>query len=259
MLFNAFQALAEVTVAITPFEAQGYSLKKHTAYARGALEDIVMEQDNVTVVERARMDEMTKEGTFGNFSGLADPSTSIKFGKMSGAQILFTGSILKVDTEKKGFSGFGVSASSKSTLATVRVRAYNAEKGTVIFSKTLKGSNSSFSTSYGGSGDADPASMAIEDAISKLNESKKFAKLFINKQPKKNEVSMVSVEFAPQPDNTDVEVNGVYYGSTPMNIDLPSGSPIKVKLSKPGFVIWEKSLFPRDGMKVNTELEKEVK
>jgi hypothetical protein len=138
----------------------------------------------------------------------------------------------------------------------VRIRAYDAEKGTVIFSQNLKGSSSSFSTSFGSSSDADPASMAIEHAISKLKDNKKFVKRLSASRIAKTEIKNVSVEFSPQPDNIDLEVNGIYYGSTPMTIDLPSGAPIKIKLSKPGYEIWEKSLMPRSGMKIRTELEK---
>ncbi len=252
----SFQAVAAVTVAVTPFEASNYRLEDYTPYAQGELENLIMEQDDVIVVERARMDKMTEEGSFGSSSGLADPTTSVKFGRMIGAQILFTGSILKVDTQEKGFSGFGVNTSSSNTIATVRIRAYDAEKGTVIFSQKLKGSSSSFSTSYGSTGDADPTSMAIEHAISKLEDNKKFVKLLSASRSSKTESQAVSVEFAPQPNNVDVEVNGIYYGSTPMTVDLPSGSPIKIKLSKPGYEIWEKSLLPREGMKIKTELEK---
>lgn len=252
-------ALAEVTVAVTPFEASDYRLKKHTSYAQGELENLILMQDNVIVVERKRMDRIAEEGSFGNFSGMADPNTSAKFGRMLGAQILFTGSILKVDTAKKDFSGFGVSTKASNTVATIRIRAYDVEKGSVVFSQNLKGSSSSFSTNFGSSSDADPASMAIEHAISKLKDSKKFIKLLSASKTKQAEPQMVSVEFAPQPENIDLEVNGIYYGSTPMTVDLPAGAPIKIKLSKPGYEVWEKSLMPRVGMRVGTVLEKKVK
>lgn len=258
VFFVSATANAEISVAVTPFEASNYQLKKYINYARGELENIIMENDDVVVVERERMDKMTKEGSFGNFSGLADPSTSMKFGRMVGAQLLFTGSLLKADTKKKGFSGFGVSTKSKSTVATVRIRAYDAEKGIVIFSTTLKGSSSSFSTSFGGEGDEDPVSIAIEHALSKLKENKKFTRLFKTSHGGSAESAQIEVEFASTPDNCDVEVNGVYYGSSPMTVKLSSGTTVKVKISKPGYEIWEKTLMPREGMKIKPELIKKA-
>ena len=259
LLLNSYMAYAQTNVAVTPFETSNYRLKKYTDYARGKLEDLIMEQNNVVVVERKRMDKITEEGSFGNFSGLADPSTSMRFGRMVGAQLLFTGSLLKADTKKKKFSGFGVSTQSKSTVATIRIRAYNAEKGTIIFSTTLKGSSSSFSTNFGGEGDEDPVSMAIEHALSKLKDNKKFTTLFVKSNGNSSSnIAKIKIEFAPTPNNCDVEINGVYYGSSPMNVNLHSETTVKVKISKPGYETWEKTLMPRKGMKIKPELIKKT-
>jgi curli biogenesis system outer membrane secretion channel CsgG len=108
--------------------------------------------------ERARMDQMTKELSFGNFSGMTDATQVATFGKMAGASILVTGSLLKADTETKGFTGFGISTGQAQTTATIRVRAYDVEKGTVVYSSTATGSTSSFKTSFGGAGKTDQAS-----------------------------------------------------------------------------------------------------
>ena len=88
-IFSLNNAVAKrVRVAVTPFEASNWQLKRYTDYARGQLEDIVTQMENVVVVERARMDKILEEASFTNFSIQADPTTAIKFGKMVGAQIL---------------------------------------------------------------------------------------------------------------------------------------------------------------------------
>ena len=157
-------AHAQIRVAVTPLEADP-GLQRYTAYARGELENLIMGFGNVAIVERARMDQMTKELSFGNFSGITDATQVASFGKMAGASILVTGSLLKADTETRGFTGFGISTGQAQTTATIRVRAYDVEKGTVVYSSTATGSTSSFRTNFGGAGKTDQASAAIEDAM----------------------------------------------------------------------------------------------
>ncbi len=128
----------------------------------------------------------------------------------------------------------------------------------MIFSKTLKGSSSSFSTKYGGAGDQDPVSVAIEEALSNLKNDKKLAKLFKSSYGNSDDGGNISVEFTPLPDNSDIEINGVFYGNSPMTVNLPTGSTLKVKISKPGYENWEKSLMPREGMKIRPELAKKT-
>lgn len=255
ILVATSSVVAEVRVAITPFEvAQG--LGRYATYARGELENLIVGFGNVEVVERARMDKMTEELSFGNFSGMTDPSQVAKFGKMAGANILVTGSLLKVDAEAKGFRGFNIGAGSSSTTATIRIRAYNVEKGTVIYSTNIKGSSSSFQTSFGGAKKADEASVAIEDAMKKLGEDAQFRNMFAKVAGGESQTAKVKVEVAPTPNNCDIEINGVYQGSTPTSIELTSGVTVTVKLTKAGYLPWEKAIAATSGMRISPELEK---
>lgn len=247
--------LAQTRVAVTPFEADA-RLQRYAAYARGELENLILSFGNVTIVERARMDEMTKELSFGNFSGMTDPGQVTNFGKMSGAGILVTGSLLKVDTEKKGFSGFGVSTGTSQTTATVRVRAYDVERGTLVYSSTATGSTSSFKTSFGSSGTADAASAAIEDAMRNLAKDENFKSVFAKLDPGRPVAAKIPIEIAPTPGNCDIEVNGVYQGSTPATLEFTPGATVTIKLTKAGYLPWEKTVAPAAGMRISPELER---
>jgi hypothetical protein len=253
--FASLPCLAQTRVAVTPFETDP-GLQRYTAYAHGELENLIAGFGNVALVERARMDQMTKELALGAFSGMADPSQVAKFGKMAGASILVTGSLLKVDTERQGFAGFGISTGISKTTATIRVRAYDVEKGTVIYSSTTTGSTSGFRTNFGGAAKADEASAAIEDALKNLGKDENFktmvAKLDANRPP----TGKIKIEIAPAPSNADVEINGVYQGSTPATIEFVTGVTVTIKLTKAGYSAWEKTVAPAPGMRISPELEK---
>src|SRR5262245_27239234 len=250
--FTGVPSYAQVRVAVTPFEAE-HSLQRYTPYARGELENLIMSFGNVAIVERARMDEMNKELSFGQMSGMADAKEVAKFGKMSGASVLVTGSLLKVDAEKKGFNGFGISTGSSQTTATIRVRAYNVEKGTLVYSTTASGSASSFRTSVGSMGKSDEASAAIEEAMKSLAKDEKFRVIFASIAP---QTAKIRTEVAPVPENCDIEINGVYQGSTPATLDFAPGTTVTIKLSKAGYLPWEKTVAPAAGMRIAPELEK---
>jgi curli biogenesis system outer membrane secretion channel CsgG len=253
--FTGVPSFAQVRVAVTPFEAD-HSLQRYTGYARGELENLIMSFGNVAIVERARMDEMTKELSFGQMSGMADAKEVAKFGKMSGASILVTGSLLKVDAEKKGFSGYGISTGSSQTTATIRVRAYNVEKGTLVYSTTANGSTASFRTNFGSMGKSDEASAAIEEAMKNLAKDEKFRVIFASIGSTPAQTAKIRTEVAPVPENCDIEINGVYQGSTPATLDFAPGATVTIKLSKAGYQPWEKKVAPAAGMRIAPELEK---
>jgi hypothetical protein len=251
----ATSAIAQVQVAVTPFEVTNYQHRQYADYARGELENLILNLGNIQIVERQRMDAMVEELSFGNFSGLADPNNVAKFGRMCGARVLVTGSILKADTEKKSFQGFGIATNSSQTVATIRIRAYDIQKSTVLYSTTTKGSSSSFKTSFGGLG-KDEVSAAIEDALNNLSQDQRFQKVFSSLDgTTETQSAKVKLEIIPIPENCDLEINGVYQGSTPTIIELPAGNTVIIKLAKAGYLPWERKVAPRPGMRVAPELE----
>ena len=259
----ATSAMAGIRVAVTPFEAGDYSLNQYTEYARGELENLIVSFVGIEVVERSRMDEMAQELAFGNFSGMADAGKVAQFGNMAGAKILVTGSILKVEIEEKGFGGLGISTRSSKAVATVRIRAYDVEKGTVIYSQNFKSDSSGFGGTFGrrgrsasgGSGKRDKESAAIESAMKSLAEDSEFKDLFTKLNSSSSQAAKLKIEIDPTPDNCDVEVNDVYLGSTPITIELTQGVAVTIKLTKGGFLPWEKKVLPTPGMRITPELE----
>lgn len=264
LLMTCFLSLAygqsKIRVAVTPFECER-GLERYGAYCRDELENLIVNFGTAEIVERARMDQMAKELAFGSFSGMTDTSQVAKFGKMVGANILVTGSLLKVDTEQKGFGGFGIATKKSQTVATIRIRAYNVEKGTIIYSQTVKGSTESFGVgvrgSSGGGQSADERSVAIEGAMKNLAQDDQFKNMFAKVISGESQTAKrIKIEVVPTPDNCDIEVNGVYQGSTPASINFTPGVTVTIKLTKAGYLPWEKNVAVMPGMRISPELEK---
>lgn len=245
-------------VAVTPFEVADRELVEYADFARDELENTIIGLGSVEIVERQRMDAMANELAFGQFSGLGDASQASQFGKMVGASILVTGSLLKLNAEVKEFSGYGVRTRTTIVTATLRVRAYDIERGTIVYSDNVDGQTSVFETNSGGQYSADSASAAVSDALEQLSENERFRSVFarLSGAPGKAPEAVL-VSFAPTPENCDVEINGVYQGSTPMELPMTAGSTMTVRLSKAGFRPWEKQVAVREGLRISPELEAE--
>lgn len=70
-----------------------------------------------------------------------------------------------------------------------------------------------------------------------------------------SEESFVDITINSSPVAADVEVNGEFIGSACENMSLPSGVHT-VRISLPGYGIWEKQLLLRQGMKIHAKLHK---
>jgi hypothetical protein len=57
------------------------------------------------------------------------------------------------------------------------------------------------------------------------------------------------------PESCNVEIDGIYKGLTS---ELNQGVPVKVKISKPGYIPWEKTILPRSDMRILPELKKKI-
>lgn len=256
MLAWTGSAQAQVRVAVTPLETADYSLEPYADYARGVLEDVLISFGRVEMIERERMDTMVQELTMGQYSGLVDSSQAAQFGRMAGARYLVTGSLLKADTEVRDFQGYGVRTRTEITTATVRVRAYDTERGSIVYSTVASGESKSFNTSSGGQGQTDAKSAAIENALNNLANDERFRGIFADVGGGAEAVSRrVALEIAPVQDNCDLEINGDYQGSTPTTVNLAEGSSVTIRLTKAGHQPWERTMTVREGLRVTPELE----
>jgi hypothetical protein len=143
---------------VTPFEADD-SLQRYTPYVRAQLEKLIMSLGNVLLLDRNRVD-----------SRIADPSQAAQFGKIAGASIVVTGSLLTLATENKQSD----KTSSSRSVVTMHIRAYDVDKKTLAYSSPVSGAASSARANIAGVGKTDESSAAIEAAIRSLGNDPRF-------------------------------------------------------------------------------------
>ena len=214
--------------------------------------DAVINSDLFNVVERDKLNTIVKEQSFSG-SGMVDPNSAIRMGSMVGARYLMTGKVVSADIEKTSFSGYGVTTAKITYIMKVSARVIDTKTGRVMFSGTETASNYTQSTDSL-SVSAKGAFVALAERIARsyvdrLNQSGKF------KPEKKEELTLVRVDFLSKPDAADVEVDGVFYGNAVGEIEVPGGLHT-VRISLPGYDVWEKKVMLREESKIIATLRK---
>lgn len=224
-----------------------------TAAPRSVLEDMLANIDGLTVVERQRIDAFLVETEFGAMSGLVDDEKAVKLGKLLGANLIVLGTITDIHEDTRDFQGFGVRTRTSEVKSQIRVRLLDIATGAIRFSKTLKGSKTYTQSSFGQTSSSDRASAAVEAALEKLADDEPFKAALLGKRAEAT-ADLVEVEFAPKPDNCDIEIDGKYVGGSPQKRRLPAGKEVKVRIAKDGFKEWQRTISPEKGLKLTPEL-----
>ena len=144
------QDLPRVAVMDITSTASGYIWGSGSSLA-GAATDIMINSLLAThqfrVFERSKLEAIKKEQEF-QYSGLVDPATAVKLGKMIGVDTIITGATTSIGFSKSGgISVGGVSISGSSVKVVMSIRMIDVTTGEIIYStiKSAKASKSSIS------------------------------------------------------------------------------------------------------------------
>ncbi len=235
---------------------RSFMIDRLTEAPRSMLENSLGNIGGITVVERKRVDSMLVETEFGAMSGLVDSDKAVKLGKLLGANLIVMGTIDDIREDTRDFKGYGVKTETKNVICTMRVRLIDIAVGVQVFTKEFKGTKTYTKSTYGGSDSNDRSFAAVEETLKQVSEDPEFkAALAGNKpgSPAKTD-GMVEIEFAPKPDNCDIEIDGKYVGGSPLKRLLPIGKDVKVRITKEGHKDWEGVIVPEAGLKITREL-----
>jgi len=247
---------------------RSFRVDRYSEAPRGVLEDILGQIPGIRIVERQRVDAVLLETEFGRLSGLVDPEKAVKLGKMLGADAVVMGSILDVGSNTKHFSGYGIQTRNTQVRCAIRVRIIDIASGTIPLSRIVRDSVTYASSRFGGVNDSDVAYSIIDTTLENLRGDESFGSAIIGGQRDKGSSVQVQapadgaassgdveVEFAPKPENSDIEIDGVYLGGSPLKRSLPQGKEIKVRIVKAGYKTWETRIVPTPGLRITKELE----
>jgi curli biogenesis system outer membrane secretion channel CsgG len=235
-----------------------YSVDRLTEAPRSIFENLLGNIDGITIVERQRVDTLLVESEFGALSGLVDSEKAVKLGKMLGANLIVMGTITDIRDEIRRFEGYGIKNENMNVICQIRVRLLDIESGKVQFSKIVKGSKTYTKSSFGGTASSDRNFAAIEAALEQLEGDSQFKAALFGEKPATSgqpaAEGLVEVEFAPKPENCDIEIDGKYVGGSPLKRRMAAGKEFKVRISKGGFQDWRGTIVPEAGLRITREL-----
>lgn len=209
--------------------------------------------EGVTVVEHEKVDGFLVETEFGAMNGRIDREKSVKLGKRLGANLIVKATITDIHRDVRSFQGYGIDSQAIEVECQIRVSVLDVTTGSSRFSKIIKGVKASTLSSSGKTISTNAGFAAVEAALKKLADDAQFKAALFGKKAAEVD-GFVEVEFAPEPDNCDIEIDGKYVGGSPLKRRLPAGKEVKVRIVKEGFKEWNGVISPEDGLKITREL-----
>jgi curli biogenesis system outer membrane secretion channel CsgG len=230
-----------------------YRIDRYTEAPRTLFEDALANIGGVTVVERKRLDALLVEAEFNGFRE-AETERALKLGKLLGANRIIIGTIADISEETKEFKGYNIVLKKTVVTAELTVRMIDIDTGEIGFSKTVKGSQTYEKSNNAENKSSDRHFAAVKAAVAELAKDDKF-KAAVQGKKSATEEGLIEVEFAPKPDNCDVEIDGKYVGGSPVKRKLKAGTEYKVRISKAGYKEWTGVITPEAGLKITREME----
>lgn len=214
------------------------------------LSTLLAETGRLNVVERDKLKSIITEQGF-SMSGLVDSTQSaIEVGKLLGANYLVTGAIVSYGSDVVKFKGYGISSEKVVTSMTVSVKVLDVTTGQIVFASLYSAQNSSLNMDSVYHSSDQVARTLLTDALRSAVDD-----LTEQISPKEETPSnQVMITFRSNPTGADVEIDNVYYGSTPLEIPINPGLH-HVVISFAGYKPWAKTIRAYDGLVVNVTLE----
>lgn len=246
------QEIPKITVAVVDFTDQtGKNLPGIGEASTEILSTLLHKTGAFRVVERTKLKAIITEQGF-TMSGLVDStSNAVQVGKLVGADFLITGSVLTYGEKVVRFKGYGVSTEKTITELTVNIKILNMNTGNIEYAtlataqdEVLNTNSVSITSDYL---ERTLLQKALESSAKEISARMESERTVV---PEK-----VNVQFYSSPEGADVEINNIFYGNTPLKIQLNPGLH-KVKISLADYEPWEKTITAGEGLVVRAILEK---
>ncbi len=228
------KADVEVVVTTQPRPVEHKAIADRLVDApRAVLEDLIVNVPGTKVVERSRADGLFTEGLTPEQA--RDPKTAIRLAQATGATAVALGTITQL-TEADG-----------RMRAEVRVRLVGSD-GAVRFSKLLHGEAPA-------NQGRDAFFAAVRAALMDLEHDGDFRALILpaGAAAVAGEAT-IDVLVQPSESRCDLELDGVFIGTTPGRFAFPAGRKVRVRISKSGFESWDKTVVATKDLRLTPEL-----
>ena len=239
-----------------------YRIDRYSELTRSLLETILSSWDEVTLVERFRVDSVLLEKTkSGRYAGRVDSRQIAQEAGNSGADYIVYGQILDFNNSESVFRGYGIGTTTTSFEAFLKVGVVEVATERNVYLHEFSGWVATFSSKYGTYRESDFHASAIRAAFEELKQDPEFKDGFLARIGQTfaglrsgATNGLISIEFAPKPVASDVTIDGHYIGTSPLRSSLEKGKEYKISISKEGFRSWSSLIVPLDGLRVTKEL-----
>lgn len=246
------EEVSKITVAVVDFTDQtGKGLHGIEEASTEILSTLLHKTGAFSVVERTKLKAIVTEQGF-TMSGLVDSTkNAVQVGKLLGADFLITGSVLTYGEKVVKFKGYGVSTEKNIKELIVNIKVLDMNTGNIEYATLATAQDEALNTnSVTITSDYLERTLlqkALESSVKEIADQIKMKQAVV---PEK-----VYVEFYSTPEGADVEINNVFYGNTPLKLQLNPGLH-KVKISFANYEPWEKTINAGEGLMVRAVLEK---
>jgi len=248
------QAAGKNTIAVMDFSNNaGASVPfQIERMANDVLSVLLTQTGKFRVLERNKVDSLLREINF-NKSEWVNPKKAVKMGKLLGAEYIATGSITELGAEAKAFTGYGINTKNIVHNVSIEIKIIDTEKGEIIFgdltSDMTMVQQSSNLTTYAGE---EVYRKLIKNALAK-SVNKLVTSLSGTPTQRSPGLGNHRITIISTPNGANIEIGGAIVGTTPAKLTLSEGVH-QIRISKPGYRLWEKSIQVSDGMQIKVNL-----
>ena len=215
------------------------------------LTDALVNSGKFTVVERSRFGQIVKEQGLTS-TGFVDPATAVSLGEVAGASYLLAGEVIDASKESRVFKGFGTVSKTDIYILRVGVRIIETSTGKAVFSTIKEAEEREYA-----SADLLVDGRTVESVLAQTVSAKIMDEILQDEMfagmGAPEAAALVRVSITSDPPDADIEVNGVFYGNAGGEMKLPEGLHL-VKISLPGYEVWDKKVRIADGTRIKAML-----
>lgn len=258
VLLLPFQALANDMPSLAIVDFTATTETNLVQILPDLLSDKLVETELFDVVDREKLKSAMNEIGFSGSGAVGDKA--IEVGQMVGAQYLLTGKILDLSKSEKEFKGYNIEFKTTTVRLAISAEIIETSTSRKIFSrrasqeKEFKQSSAlTISAQTAGEAMADQVAQKLAVAIAG---SKRVQALSETAEPSAKTDAEALITITSLPENANVEIDSVFYGSTGETFKVTPGlHTITVGLDK--HQVWEKKVMVRNGMKLHIRLSKD--
>jgi curli biogenesis system outer membrane secretion channel CsgG len=245
----------EIIVAVIDFDnVSGHNLPSIGRVAHDVLNGYLVGLPSVSVVTRDKLDSVLKEQDLGSSGLVGNRAKSTQLAGLLGADYMITGAVLQYDVEHRRFNSFGVNTITAFHRMKVSLQIVDLETARLSFSKTYdleykdaSRSGTYSNSNYFGGRERDVLDLLVKQASGDLQDA------VLAHTGVKAPGTMLKIPVTSVPPGADIEINGVYIGSTPADVEMEEGVQL-LKVVLPGYRPWERKVKVSADLRVSAAL-----